>query len=42
LEVRQIDDNKIITTETTVTKISDKQKNILGKVYEVVKKHEKQ
>jgi hypothetical protein len=41
LEVRQIDDNKIITTETTVTKISDKQKDILGKVYEVVKKHEK-
>jgi hypothetical protein len=41
LEIRQIDDNKIITTETTVTKISDKQKDILGKVYEVVKKHEK-
>jgi hypothetical protein len=42
LEVRQIDDNKIITTETTVIKISDKQKNILSKVYDVVKKHEKQ
>ena len=41
LEIRQIDDNKIITTETTVTKISDKQKDILGKVFEVLKKHEK-
>jgi hypothetical protein len=42
LEIRQIDDNKIITTETTVIKIGNKQKDILGKVYEVVKKHEKQ
>lgn len=42
LEVREIDDNKIITTETTITKIGSKQKDILGKVYEVVKKHEKQ
>lgn len=41
LKVRQIDDDKIITTETTVTKISDKQKDILGKVFEVLKKHEK-
>jgi hypothetical protein len=34
--------NKTITTETTVTKIGDKQKNVLSKVYDVIKKHEKQ
>ncbi len=41
---RQIETNtnKIVTTETTVSKIGDKQKNILGKVYDVIKKHEKQ
>lgn len=41
-EVKQTNDSKIIKTETTVTKLGDKQKNILGKVYEVLKKHEKQ
>jgi hypothetical protein len=34
--------SKTITTETTVTKIGDKQKNIITKVYDVIKKHEKQ
>lgn len=34
--------NKVITTETTVSKISGKHKQILGNVYEVLKKHEKQ
>ena len=41
-EVRTTHDSKIVMTETTVTKLGDKQKNILGKVYEVLKKHEKQ
>ena len=34
--------SKTITTETTVSKIGDKHKSILGNVYEVLKKHEKQ
>ena len=34
--------SKTITTETTVTKIGDKHKNVLSKVYDVLKKHEKQ
>lgn len=41
-ETRETHDSKVIKTETTVTKLGDKQKNILGKVYEVLKKHEKQ
>ena len=33
--------SKTITTETTVTKIGKKQKSVLSKVYDVLKKHEK-
>jgi hypothetical protein len=33
--------SKTITTETTVTKIGNKQKNVLTKIYNVLKKHEK-
>lgn len=35
-------DSKVIKIETTVTKMGYKQKNILDKVIEVLKKHEKQ
>jgi hypothetical protein len=40
--VTRTNTSKTIKTETTVTKIGDKQKNILDKVMNVLKKHEKQ
>jgi hypothetical protein len=40
--VTRTNTNKTIKTETTVTKISDKHQNILDKVMDVLKKHEKQ
>jgi hypothetical protein len=40
-ETITVHDSKIIKTETTVTKIGDKQKNVLTKIYDVLKKHEK-
>lgn len=40
-EVITVHDSKIIKTETTVTKIGNKQKNVLTKIYNVLKKHEK-
>lgn len=39
--MKRINTSKTIKTETTVTKIGDKQKNILDKVMNVLKKHEK-
>lgn len=41
-EVRTIHNNKVIKTETTVTKMGDKHKTILDKVYKVLEKHDKQ
>jgi len=41
-EIRVVEKNKIIQTETTVTKMGDKQKTILDNVNEVLKKHEKE
>jgi hypothetical protein len=40
-EIITVHDSKIIKTETTVTKIGNKQKNVLTKIYNVLKKHEK-
>jgi hypothetical protein len=38
----RVNTSETIKTETTVTKMGDKQKNILDKVMDVLKKHEKQ
>lgn len=41
-KMMRVNTSETIKTETTVTKMGDKQKNILDKVMNVLKKHEKQ